>query len=77
MNLKKLTCVFVLGAVGSSSVFAQCEPERRAYDIAGESCHKKWRTAADISECKNEELAAAEAKLRQCFRDINARKRER
>lgn len=77
MNVKKVACAAVLGAVWSSLVFAQCEPEQRAYDIAGASCHKKWRTANDISECRNEELAAAAAKLQQCFRDINAGKRKR
>ncbi|MDA7414949.1 hypothetical protein PGB34_01105 [Xenophilus arseniciresistens] len=77
MDMKKISCVALLGVVWSSFAFAQCEPERRAYDIAGESCHRKWRAANDIAECKNEERAAAAAKLQQCFRDINAGKRER
>lgn len=77
MDMRKITCATLLGAAYSSFAFAQCEPERRAYDVAGQSCHKRWSAKNDIAECRNEELAAAAAKLQQCYRDINAGKRQR
>ncbi len=74
---KKLAIAVVATAVWSSAAIAACEAEQRAYDEAGRNCTQKWTTKNDIAECKNEQNAAAEKKLKQCFRDINAGKRER
>ncbi len=76
-NSKKLAIAVVTAVVWSSSAFAACEAEQRAYDAAGRNCTKKWTTPNDIAECKNEQNAEAEKVLKQCFRDVNAGKRER
>ncbi len=74
---KKLSFAIIATAVWSSSAFAVCEAEKRAYDMADRDCAKRWTAKNDIAMCKNEKNEEAEKKLKQCFRDINAGKRER
>lgn len=74
---RELVIAIAVATFWSSSAFAQCEAEDRAYRDVPRQCAQKWNIQNDINICINEERAEKEAALRQCFRDINAGKRER
>lgn len=74
---KKFLTAIIATTIWSSSAFALCDVERRAYEDVPRQCAQKWNIQNDINQCINEERAKKETEIKQCFRDINAGKRER